>query len=59
MLRSASQLIPSGLLPVFKPKGVTSADVVEEVKRHLKKGARIAGHTPSGIKVGHGGILIP
>lgn len=41
------------LLPVYKPKGWTSNDVVRKVKGVMKRS------TPSEIRVGHGGTLDP
>lgn len=52
--------IPSGLCAVYKPKGWTSADVVQKVKTILEKNLRIQGHKKkSVVKVGHGGTLDP
>lgn len=43
-----------GILPVYKPVGITSFDVIREFKR-----AQFTGRDPVKYKVGHGGTLDP
>jgi tRNA pseudouridine55 synthase len=70
---SASDVVPSGLIAVHKPKDMTSNDVVMKVRNVLQRGARdiLQGRSSSSnssssdstkkvkIKVGHGGTLDP
>lgn len=52
----------AGLCAVYKPKGCSSSDVVEDVKRILQNtlgNARKTRGKKAGIKVGHGGTLDP
>ena len=51
--------LPNGILAVYKPQGITSSNVVEQVKRLLVNGAKKSGHKKVKIKVGHGGTLDP
>lgn len=43
-----------GILPIYKPVGITSFDVIREFKR-----AQFTGRNPVKYKVGHGGTLDP
>lgn len=53
-------MVPSGLLPVFKPQDWTSQDVVGKVKNILRSGVRDRTNGQKvKIKVGHGGTLDP
>lgn len=61
--------LPSGLLAVYKPKGISSNAVVQTVKRRLTEGAlelmkaqnviNAVAKSKNLIKVGHGGTLDP
>ena len=42
-----------GILPVYKPVGITSYDVIREFKRHITR------TVPDRYKIGHGGTLDP
>lgn len=55
------ELVPSGLVAVFKPQNWTSSDVVAKVKYTLQRGAQAASGSTRKfkIKVGHGGTLDP
>jgi len=48
-MKTATSWVPFGFLPIFKPAGPTSHDIVAKVRRLL----------PRGVKVGHTGTLDP
>jgi tRNA pseudouridine55 synthase len=50
---------PSGLCPVYKPKGWSSNHVVTSVKNIINREARKIHGSKVAIKVGHGGTLDP
>ena len=53
-------MVPSGLLPVYKPQDWSSQDVVGKVKNILRSGVRDRTNGQKvKIKVGHGGTLDP
>jgi len=43
----------NGILPIYKPVGLTSFDVIREFKRHITR------TVPDRYKIGHGGTLDP
>lgn len=54
-IRSSRNMVPGGLIAVYKPKGLTSQDVCAKIKEILQPYS--GGRKP--LKVGHGGTLDP
>lgn len=52
-------IVPSGLLPIYKPKGWGSTSVVSKIKYLLSEGQKNVTGVKAKIKVGHGGTLDP
>lgn len=59
LLKRSFSKIPSGLLAVFKPEGLSSSDVVAKVKKQLILGIKGTSKERVRLKVGHGGTLDP
>ena len=58
MMSGKSYAIPSGLCAVYKPKGRSSNDIVQQVKSIIQRKFELP-RKKSGVKVGHGGTLDP
>jgi tRNA pseudouridine55 synthase len=59
MASSSSEIVPSGLLALYKPPGFTSNDALGKLKRVLYQVIREQTGEKPKLKVGHGGTLDP
>jgi tRNA pseudouridine55 synthase len=51
--------VPSGIIPIFKPKGISSNSAVQRIKYILQNELRYRSNSKVRVKVGHGGTLDP